>query len=256
MNHQSPLGQRCKEPSWCLGTSVALHLIQKYPSAKVTLIDRTPFPSQVGASWDWKKVVRADYANLLYMELALEAMELWRSDPLYKPFYRESGLVWVDNKGFPQDIIDSYKKLNSTAKSRLIKAEEAKGLWDGIHADADYEGAGDMLLNESSGWAEASAALTKTIEHAVEAGVQYVGGDVEAVVFDDQGASTGVRTTKGDVLSASHIILATGATTAKLIADSVPKRPEMQVAGRVVAAAICTAMTILSDEEAESSFTS
>jgi len=233
------------------GTSVALHLIQKYPSANVILIDRTPFPSQVGASWDWNKVIRADYTNLLYMELALEAMTWWRSDPLYKPFYHESGLVWVDNKGLPQTIIDNYKKLNSTDKFRLAKPQETKRLWNGIHADASYDGVTDMLVNESSGWAEASTALEKVIERAVTLGVKYIVADVKAVIFDDQGSSTGVQTKNGDVLSASHIILATGATTAALLADSAPQRDEIQVGNRVVAAAICTGMVILSDEDAK-----
>jgi sarcosine oxidase/L-pipecolate oxidase len=133
----------------------------------------------------------------------------------------------------------------------LIKPKEAKVLWDGIHANGDYDGTTDMLLNESSGWAEASAALTKAIEYAVKAGVQYFVANVEAVVFDDQGASTGIQTAKGDVLLASYIILATGAMTAKILADSAPERVEMQVGDRTVAAAICTGITILSNEEAE-----
>ena len=233
------------------GSSVALHPIQKYPFATVTLIDRTSFPSQAGASWDCNKVIRADYTNALYMELGMEAMEWWRSDPLYQAFYHESGLVWVDNKGLPRTIINNYKKLNANDKYRLVSPEEAKQLWNGIHADANYRGVTEMLVNESSGWADATAALTKVIETAVTSGVKYVVADVEAVVFDDQGSSTGVRTEKGDLLTAAHIILATGAMTAKLLADSAPQRKEMQVGDRVVAAAICTGMVTLDNEDAE-----
>ena len=198
-----------------------------------------------------QQIVRADYTNLLYMELAMEAMTSWRSNPLYQPFYHESGLVWVDNKGLPQTIIDNYKKLKSSDKCRLIKPEEAKRLWDGFHADAAYHDVTDMLVNESSGWAEASAALEKVIETAVAAGVKYVVAGVEVVLFDDQGSCTGVRTKKGDVLSASHVILATGATTAHILAESAPQRKEMQVGGRVVAAAIRTGLVTLSDKDAE-----
>jgi len=100
------------------GASTALHLISKYPSARVTLIDRTPFPCQVGASWDWNKVIRADYTKLVYMELALEALEWWQTDPLYKPFYHESGLIWLDNAGVPQTIIDNYKHLKASASRK------------------------------------------------------------------------------------------------------------------------------------------
>lgn len=232
------------------GSSVALHLIRKYPKAKVTLIDRTPFPSKVGASWDWNKIIRADYTNILYMELAIEAMNWWRSDPLFSPFYHESGALWVDSKGVPQTILANFKKLSAKDKCRLINNDEAKQLWGGIHADADYTNVTDILLNESSGWADAAAALTKVIETAVAAGVNYVVGDIEKVLFDDEGSSTGVLTAKGDVHSAAHIILATGAMTAKILADSAPQRKEMQVDGRLVAAAVCTGMVTLDDEDA------
>jgi glycine/D-amino acid oxidase-like deaminating enzyme len=42
------------------GAATTLHLIRKYPSATVSVIDREPFPCQVGALWNWNKVVRAD----------------------------------------------------------------------------------------------------------------------------------------------------------------------------------------------------
>ena len=46
------------------GTSTALHLAKAYPSASITLIDRTPFPCPLAASYDYQKVVRADYGNI------------------------------------------------------------------------------------------------------------------------------------------------------------------------------------------------
>lgn len=232
------------------GASTALHLIAKYPSARVTLIDRTPFPCQVGASWDWNKVIRADYTKLIHMKLALEALESWRTDPLYNPFYHESGLIWLDNAGVPQTIIDNYKHLNASAKYRLIDIEQAKQQWGGLHADANYDTVLNILWNESGGWAEASNALKKVLQIAVDNGVEYVEADIESVVFDKHGSSTGVRSTKGAVWSASRIILATGAMTPKLLADSAPLRKEMQVGDRIKAAAIFTGMATLSDDEA------
>lgn len=46
------------------GTSTALHLAKAFPSASITLIDRTPFPCPLAASYDYQKVVRADYGNI------------------------------------------------------------------------------------------------------------------------------------------------------------------------------------------------
>lgn len=233
------------------GSSLALHLIQKYPSANVTLVDRSPFPSQTGASWDWNKVVRADYSTMLYMELGLEAMKMWRSDALYQPFYHESGLAWLENSGLSHTIIENFRKLNATDNCRLAEPAEVRKLWDGIHSDANYEGVTGILVNESSGWAAASRCLAKVIETAIAAGVNYTVANVQEVLFDEKGSSVGVRATDGTVLSGSRIILATGALTAKILADSAPRRKEMHVGGRLIAAAVTEGTVRLSDEDAK-----
>ncbi len=48
----------------------SLSLIRKHPNATITLIDRDAFsaPFRVAASWDWNKVVRADYREILVVE--------------------------------------------------------------------------------------------------------------------------------------------------------------------------------------------
>jgi hypothetical protein len=64
-------------------------------------------------------VVRADYANIMYMRLAREAMAIWRSDPAYKPFYHKTGLIWIDGKGFMQNVIKNYAQLEAREKVRV-----------------------------------------------------------------------------------------------------------------------------------------
>jgi sarcosine oxidase/L-pipecolate oxidase len=226
-------------------------LIKNYPSASVTLVDRTPFPSQVGASWDWNKVVRADYTSILYMEKALEAKKSWRHDPLLKDFYHESGIVWLRDTDLNPRIVDNYEKLKADEQYRMSSPEELKRLYDGIHEDAGYGAVRSILINESGGWADASKALTTVIQFVVAAGVRYLAATIESLEFDGQGSCIGVRTTSKEILTATHIILATGAYTAKLIADSAPHRAEMQVGERLTAAAVCTGMVKLSPEEAE-----
>lgn len=75
------------------GILTTYQLIQKYPSAYILLIDQTPFPCENGASWDLSKAIRADYGNILYMEKALEALDLWKSNPLFKPFHHKTTLM-------------------------------------------------------------------------------------------------------------------------------------------------------------------
>lgn len=77
--------------------------------------------------------MRADYGDLFYMEKALEAINLWRTDPLYKPFYHESGLINIDNTRLGRELIEKYKKLKtditpamlSFSSSRMVKEDFA-----------------------------------------------------------------------------------------------------------------------------------
>jgi glycine/D-amino acid oxidase-like deaminating enzyme len=61
--------------SGVFGTSTALHLIRKYPDATIHLIDRDAYdaPVRVAASWDWNKVIRADYGDIFYTRLGSSA---------------------------------------------------------------------------------------------------------------------------------------------------------------------------------------
>ncbi|KAK8096157.1 hypothetical protein PG999_014179 [Apiospora kogelbergensis] len=233
------------------GASVATHLIHKYPNADIVLIDRGPFPHEAGASWDWNKVVRADYTNLMYMDLALEAMQAWRHDPLYNTYYHESGLAWADPTDRPKTILENYKKLNATEQYRMSSPTEVKTLWDGVYSETNYTGVSDILINQSSGWVEATKALRQVIQVTLDSGVKYVAADIQEVVFGKDGAATGVRTAMGDVHSANHVILATGAYTPKLLMDSAPDNKNIHAGHRMVAAGICEGSVVLNDKDAK-----
>jgi sarcosine oxidase/L-pipecolate oxidase len=232
------------------GTSTAYELIQKYPSADVLLVDRTPFPCENGASWDPSKAIRADYGNIIYMEKALEALDIWRSDPLFRPFYHETGLVWVEKGDSPRRIMENYRHLNAEEKYELRRPEDFKTLFGGLHQDADFTGIKDVFVNYSSGWAEATKALTRLIEVSISLGVRYQVATIEAVLFDHQGDCIGVRTTSGKKITAPHIILAAGAAIPKLLSDSAPEREEIQVGDRIIAAAICESTVQLNSIDA------
>jgi sarcosine oxidase/L-pipecolate oxidase len=212
------------------GVSTALHLIRKYPESTVTLVDRA-FPYQGAASWDWSKVVRADYPNIFYMEKALDAMKIWRTDPLYCQFYHESGLIWVDGK--------------------VASAAEVRTLYGGVFANAELEDSAEILINEISDWVEASKCLEAVIATAAHEGVKCIEADVFILELDRTGSCIGVRSKRGEVITADKIILATGAQTVKLLADSFPSRPGLHESARLVAAAIFTGMVKLKAEEGE-----
>ncbi len=98
------------------GTSTALQIKRKYPEASVLLVDRNGYEAvtRTAASWDWNKVVRADYRDPTYMRLALEACELWRTDPLWAPFYREAGIFWASRTSFASEDVANYAAMGAS----------------------------------------------------------------------------------------------------------------------------------------------
>lgn len=234
------------------GVSTAYHLIKKDPDASVTLVDRDAWDadSRVAASWDWNKVVRADYDDIVYCQLGLEAQDVFKSDPLWKPFFHETGIYWTCRSDYAQDVIDNYKKLGRKADLFAVPVDEARKMYGGLFEDADYSGVKEVLINKTSGWAAAGDCLRAVTRETIKLGVKYVTAEVATLQFDNHGHCYGIKTTTGDVLKASHIILSTGAFTPKLLELSAESSgiSDLRAGPRIVAAGITTGMTRLDDE--------
>lgn len=240
--------------SGVFGASTALHLIRSHPDADITLLDRDAHdaPTRVAASWDWNKVIRADYSDIVYTKLALEAQDLWRTDPIWKPFYHESGVVWISATSFAKKVLANHAALGVESKLSTYPVEEAKKLYGGLFERADYTGVEEVLVNRSSGWAEAKEALQSTIEAAIGLGVKYVTAEVASVQFRESGSRRrcrGVVTADGTNISADRVILCTGAYTPKLLIDSAPEWTDLHAGERILASAVTEATAPLMFEE-------
>ena len=234
------------------GASTALYLSRQKPAPTIILIDRTPYPSPLAASHDINKIVRSDYGDIFYCKLGLKAIERWRTDPLFVTWFHQSGLLKATdhNTDLVDKIFENYKKLGSDVKAELFGPEELRTRFNGIYADTDLSDVEHLLWNPSSGWAEATTALKYTLDAVVENGVHYVAASVANLILKD-GACTGIRTEDGRTFTAKKIILSTGAYTAKLIADSAPDQPGLQVGNRITACGVCEAAVNLSPEQVE-----
>jgi len=236
--------------SGVFGTSTAYHLSKSHPEASIALIDRSPsYPCPLAASHDFNKIIRADYGNIFYCELALEARESWKNDPLYKPYYHQSGMVVLDDNGLGRKIIKNYETLRAHSESVMISSDELKARYGGLHQDADYRGVDEIFVNPLSGWAEATLAVRALTEAAISNGVKYIEGDVKSLSFDPNGDCNGVETKDGRKISGDNIILSTGAGTAKLLADSAPTRQTLQSEDRITAAAVITGVVKLNPSQ-------
>lgn len=257
------------------GVSTAIHLATTAgPGTSVTLVDRNalapgtlPSTPRVAASWDWNKAVRADYSDATYCRLALEAQEVFRGggdDPALAealaPFYRESGVYWISREpGFGDAVLDNYRKLghgkevNEEKRIALVPVAEARKLYGGVFDEADYEGVEHVLVNRTSGWADARGALLRGVERARELGVRLVEAEVEALEFGADEGCVGVRTKGGDVIEATHTVLSTGSFTPKLLDESARRSgiDELRAGERIISAGVTTGLTVLSDDDME-----
>ncbi|ETI29079.1 hypothetical protein G647_01532 [Cladophialophora carrionii CBS 160.54] len=236
------------------GVSTAYHLIKKYPQASVTIVDRDAYDadSRVAASWDWNKVVRADYDDIIYCQLGLEAQDVFESDPLWKPYFHKTGIFWICRSDYAQEVIDNYRKLGRKADLQALPIEEARKLYGGLFEDADYTDVKEVLVNKTSGWGAAGDCLRAVTKKCIELGVKYVTAEVTSLLLDGgrgRGRCVGVKTSTGQSLRASHVILSTGAYTPKLLELSAKStgKSDLRAEDRIVAGGITTGMTKLDD---------
>ena len=234
------------------GASTALHLSKQDPAPTVILIDRLPFPCPIAASHDINKIVRSDYGDIFYCKLGLQTLKQWRSDPLFKKWYHQSGLLKATDRSgeLVDNIFDNYRKLGVDVGAELNAPQDLKDKFRGIYADTKLDSVDSLLWNPSCGWAEAEYALKDTIQAAVDNGVHYISAIVDKLIFENE-ACTGIHTVDGRIFTAANIILSTGAYTAKLLADSSPSKPDLQAGDRITAAGVCEAYINLNADQVE-----
>lgn len=77
-----------------MGSSTALHLLRKgYKPSNITVLDTYPIPSNQSAGNDLNKIMGVRLRNKVDLQLSLEARDMWRHDPLFKPWFHNTGRI-------------------------------------------------------------------------------------------------------------------------------------------------------------------
>lgn len=215
------------------GAGTALSLARR--GVQVTLLDTAAFPSPRAASHDINKIVRDDYPDLLYMRMMAKAMPMWRSNDLFKSWYHETGMLRADPTDFAEKSMAAYKELGIHNESELIPVEDVRKRWNGLFSTTNFGELDKVLYNPSIGFAEADKALAAVVQAGIDHGVEYTIGEMDKLAFGLDGQCVGVTLKSGETILADKVLMATGARTEALLAQSAPDNKKLHSGDRAIA---------------------
>ncbi|KAI1848425.1 hypothetical protein JX266_005731 [Neoarthrinium moseri] len=191
------------------GLSTALAISRRWPSAKVTIIDRLTPPVEDGTSVDTTRCIRADYADSVYARLAAEAQRRIEDDVDLSRHYFKQGMSFICD-GKPGRFFDIWAKgLENARKSQdpssLVEMHSANEVFSRLHGP-DAKLVSEQELGRSRNWIQGYCNLEDA----------FIDAPVDRVVHGD-GVASGVLLDNGEKLNADLIIIAAGAWSARLL---------------------------------------
>ena len=191
-----------------LSTALALIASPRYKATSITILDTfasetssfshdnpsssTPQPNPHGSSIDTSRIIRADYADPAYYQLATSALQRWRRGFGGQGCYRESGMIVVGKEGGRGwDYVQrSCKNVSSGSNAAGVKVlENPEAIKDALGTEGTYGSAG--YLNPSCGWADSEAAIRWTIKELERSGrVTFVRGTAKSLIFSNDQETT------------------------------------------------------------------
>lgn len=196
-----------------LSAAYALSHRPAYSHTKITVLDRSPFPSPDGSSIDTSRIIRADYSDPAYASLASAAQEEWRKqgkdDLGGEGRYTESGLVLVADKGVQGEhyVRESYvnvlKLMSDSGDKDAVQRLDSREMIE----EAASTGGGSGVwgyVNRRSGWADAEAGMVWLREQVEKTGrVHFVYAEVESLLkSQDNKKVLGVKLKNGEEMHA------------------------------------------------------
>lgn len=182
----------------------------------ITVLDRFLPPVPDGSSVDVSRVIRIEYADPLYARMAREAHAEWLTT--FRDHYHESGFVQLSDKSGNDYIAQSMETSQSLGQSttEYPDAKAVREIYPSIQAHLDGLRAHS---NPHGGWANAETSIRKLATDCSSAGVSFITGKrgtVLSLKYRDSSV-VGVHVADGGSISASRVILSTGAWTNTLL---------------------------------------
>ncbi|KAF2720206.1 oxygen oxidoreductase [Polychaeton citri CBS 116435] len=211
------------------GLSTAMHL--KLAGYKdITVYERAEqIPSPYSAAWDLNKIVRAEYEDPFYTNLALKAMEAWRT-PLFGPYYHQTGYINAATGRAPPKAREHLDKALASISTHPVFAPGISALdgGDSVRKFA-WQFTGPLTgfkgyFNALGGYAHSADTLKGIWEYCAGLGIRFVFGEsagrVEALLHESRSGKRrciGVKTADQQEHLAQLTICALGAHNAALL---------------------------------------
>lgn len=214
------------------GLSTALEL-SKHGYKNITVLDRgSVIPSPFSAGCDLNKILRAEYEDPFYTDLALEALSAWKS-PFFAPYYREVGMIMANSASAAQKERDSLSKsfssINGNPKFLAGKLRQIASGDDVKRVAPQLTGAMDGwtgYVNKLAGYVRAGKAMKAMYDTCTAKGVRFILGDREgharSLLFNGK-RCIGVRTASEKEHLAERTIICLGAHIARLLPSIAPQ---------------------------------
>ncbi|KAJ5222508.1 uncharacterized protein N7469_008748 [Penicillium citrinum] len=210
-----------------MGSSTALHLIRSgYTPSNITVLDVYPIPSAQSAGYDLNKIMSIRLRNKVDLQLSLEALDMWKNDPLFRSYFHNVGMIDCSSSkdGIAnlrtkfQSLIDANVGLEKTnffldSEDELLQKlpqftkDQVKG-WKG-------------LLCGDGGWLAAAKAINAVGQYLKDQGVNFgfgrAGTFKKPLFATDNVTCIGVETVDGTQYHADKVVLAAGAWSSTLV---------------------------------------
>ncbi|KAH3671326.1 hypothetical protein OGAPHI_000549 [Ogataea philodendri] len=188
----------------------------------VVALDAYEPPSPWSAANDFNKIIRAEYTDLIYSKMAVEAIHQWRDDPDLKGLYNECGRIMVtpmDHVGrqeFEKKGISNLRKLNEGLKIKYLKGNDALAE---ICPELGHNSLGpeqEFKFNPESGLGHAGNSLKTMYLKCKQLGVKFVFGDAGRFTgLEKKNGKVYARAANGQLYTADQLLICCGANTGK-----------------------------------------
>jgi N-methyl-L-tryptophan oxidase len=200
--------------SGIMGASAAYELARQ--GASVALIDQAALPNPQGASVDYSKIFRFAYPDTLYVQMAVEALTLWRKleEESATHLLDEAGILLIGNRAdsFETQTYEALRSLN--LKVEMLSGEEVVARFPQFNKEA----IAFAVLDPSGGVLYADKAVQVSIELARKFGAEIF--ENECVCAIERNANHNlIRSASGQKWTCEKVLIASGPWTRKLLPD-------------------------------------